>query len=168
MPVSLYDVTVPVFTRALHSLAAILDKGRAFADEQGMDHQTLLGARLIADMAPLTAQIQRASDTAKGFAVRVGGVANVVMEDNEVTFDDLQARIKATIAFLGNVPRESIDGREEVSVVLKLPSGEIPFTGQSYALTFALPNVFFHVTTAYALLRQHGVPIGKRDYLGGV
>ena len=167
MPISLYDVTIPVLVQGLRNLSAVLEKGCAFADAQGLDHQTLLGARLAADMLPLTGQVQRASDTAKGLAVRLGQVPNVAMEDNETTFDALQARIAATIAFVEAVPREAIDGREEASIVLKLPSGDISFTGQSYVLTFAIPNFFFHVTMAYALLRQQGVPIGKRDYLGG-
>lgn len=168
MTTSLYDLTIPVFTRALNNLSAILDKGRAFADAQGMDHAVLLEARLYADMAPLTAQVQRASDSAKGTAVRVGGVANVAMEDNETSFAQLQARIAATIAFLGTVPRAAMDGREEVAVELVTPMGTFPFTGQSYVLSFATPNFYFHITTAYALLRMHGVPVGKLDYLGGV
>lgn len=167
MAVSLFDVTVPVFIRGLNNLAAILEKGRAYADQNGTDHQQLLGARLIEDMAPLTAQIQRASDTSKGFAVRVGQVANVAMADNEASFDELQERIAKTVRFLEAVPRSAIDGREDVAVLLKVGSNELHFTGQTYALTFAVPNFFFHVTTAYALLRQHGVPIGKRDFLGG-
>jgi hypothetical protein len=167
MTTSLYDLTIPVFTRALNNLSAILEKGRAFADETGLDHAVLLEARLVADMAPLTAQIQRASDSAKGTAVRVGGVPNVAMPDTEVSFEDLQARIAATIAFLTTVPREAIDGREDAVVELALPNKTLTFTGQSYALTFAIPNFYFHVTTAYALLRMHGVPIGKLDYLGG-
>ena len=166
MSVSLFDVTIPVFIRGLKNLAAILEKGQAFADEKGMDHQTLLGARLIAEMAPLTAQIQRASDTSKGFAVRVGGVPNVAMEDNEASFSDLQARITATIRFLEGVPREAIEGKEDAPITLKLGGMDRSFTGLGYAMGFAMPNFFFHVTTAYALLRQHGVPIGKMDYLG--
>jgi hypothetical protein len=168
MTLSLYDVSVPVFIRALGNLSAILEKGRVFADENGLPHAELLEARLIADMAPLTRQIQSASDTAKFTAVRVGQVDTLVMADDEVSFDDLQARIAKTIAFLQAVPADSMDGREAAEVLLITPRGDVPFTGQSYVLGFALPNFFFHVTTAYALLRQKGVPVGKLDFLGGL
>ncbi|MDB5738541.1 MAG: hypothetical protein JWO65_2209 [Sphingomonas bacterium] len=167
MPISLYDASVPAFIRSLTALSVILEKGRAFADEKGIPHATLLEARLIEDMAPLTAQIQRASDSAKGTAVRVGQVENVAMADDETSFDDLQARIAKTIAFLNTVPANSMDGREDAEVILTTPNGSMPFTGQSYVLGFALPNFYFHVTTAYGLLRRAGVPLGKLDYLGG-
>lgn len=165
MSTSLYDLTVPVFVRGFASLSNILEKGRAFADDQGIDHAELLNARLIGDMAPLTAQIQRASDTSKGAMVRLGGVPNVSMADNETSFDELQARIAATVAFLKDVPREAIDGREDATVILETPNRTVEFVGRDYVLGFVIPNFFFHVTTAYALLRQRGVPIGKLDYL---
>ena len=164
---SLYDISVPVFIRALRNLDAILDKGAAYFAEQGRPESELTEARLIADMKPLTAQIQRASDSAKGVAVRVGGVENVAMPDDEVTIADLKARLAKTIAFLEAVPREGFDGKEEAVVELVTPNRTMTFTGRDFVLDFAIPNVFFHVTTAYALLRQAGVPIGKRDYLGG-
>jgi hypothetical protein len=166
MSLSLYDVSVPVFIRSLGNLSLILDKGRAFAEEQGIDHATLLEARLFPDMAPLTAQIQRASDSAKLACVRVAEVENLAMEDDETSFEDLQARIAATIAFLKTVPSDSMDGREGAEVVLKTPDTSLTFTARDYLLGFALPNFFFHVTTAYALLRHKGVPLGKRDYIG--
>jgi len=165
MSTSLYDLTVPVFVRGFASLSNILEKGRAFADEQGIDHAELLNARLIDDMAPLTAQIQRASDTSKGSIVRLGGILNVPMADNEASFDELQARIAATVAFLKDVPRDAIDGREDATVILETPNRKVEFVGRGYVLDFVIPNFFFHVTTAYALLRQRGVPIGKLDYL---
>lgn len=163
---SLYDITIPAFLRGFANLSGIIDKARAFAAEQGMDEKELTEARLIADMAPFTAQIQRCSDTAKGTAVRIGQAADVAMPDEEVTFDDLQARIAKTVAFLKAVKRESFDGREDAEVVLKTPNREITFTGASFVSGFALPNFYFHMTTAYALLRMKGVPIGKLDYLG--
>ncbi|MBB5685490.1 DUF1993 domain-containing protein [Sphingobium boeckii] len=166
MSTSLYDLTIPVFIRGLNALSQILEKGRTYAQEQGIDSTDLLATRLTADMAPITAQIQRASDTAKGTAVRIGKIENVVFEDNEASFDDLQARIGKTIAFLEAVPRSAMEGREADEVILTTPNREIAFTGQSYALSFAIPNFFFHMTTAYALLRHRGVPIGKLDYLG--
>lgn len=169
MATSLYDLIVPVYIRSLTNLSAILGKGAAFAAEKGLDPADLLSTRLIDDMAALPAQVQRATDTAKGTMVRVGGVANVVFEDNEETFEALQERIGRTVAFIRAVPREALDGKEEASVTLTLGDGRnIPFTGQSYALGFAIPNFFFHVTMAYALLRHRGVPVGKLDYLGGV
>ncbi len=168
MALSLYDVSIPVFIRSLRNLSAILEKGRSFADEKGLPHSTLLEARLIDDMSPLTAQIQRASDAAKFVAVRVAGVESVAMQDNEASFDDLQARIAATIAFLEAVPGDAMDGREEDVVTIKMPSRSIEFTARDYVLHFALPNFFFHVTTAYDLLRHKGVPIGKMDFLGGI
>lgn len=163
---SLYDITIPVFIRGFDTLSAILEKGRDQVREQGWEESELTQARLIADMAPLTAQVQRCSDTAKGLAVRIGQVENVAMADEEVTLDDLQARIAKTVQFLRAVPREAFDGRDEAEVVLPTPSGDIPFTATTYAVGFAIPNFYFHLTTAYALLRMKGVPIGKLDYLG--
>ena len=169
MATAFYDLTVPVLLRALRNLSAILEKGRVHAEAQGLAPETLLQARLFEDMAPLTSQVQRVSDAAKGALVRIGQVANVAMDDTETSFEQLQARIAATIAFVEAVPRESIDGREEAEVVLQIPNaGALTFTGRDYLLGFVLPNVFFHVTTAYAILRHNGVPVGKRDYLGGI
>ncbi|WBO22746.1 DUF1993 domain-containing protein [Sphingomonas abietis] len=165
---TLYDASIPVFLRAFGNLSAILEKGRAFADERGIAHAELLEARLIADMAPLTAQIQRCSDSAKGVAVRIGQLPDVAMPDTETSFDALQARIAATVALLQATPPESFEGREQAIVTLKTGKGEVSFPARDYLLGFALPNFFFHVTTAYGLLRMKGVPIGKLDYLGGV
>ena len=166
MSLSLYDVTIPVFLRNFANLTEILKRSEAFADEKGMAHEELLGARLIEDMHPLTAQVQRASDTAKFVAVRLGQVENMPMADDEKTFADLHARIGRTVEFLKSVDRASMDNREDAEVVLTTRTGSTTFTGTSYVLNFALPNFFFHVTTAYDLLRHKGVPIGKMDYLG--
>ena len=167
MATQLYDLTVPVFLRGFHAMSGFLAKGEAYAAEKGIDPAELLGARLIEDMGPLTSQVQRASDAAKFTVVRIGGVENVAMADEEASFTDLQARIAKTVAFLEAVPRDAIDGKEEAKVELKLPNRTMEFTGQVYVLGFVLPNFYFHVTTAYALLRHKGVPIGKMDYLGG-
>lgn len=166
MPLSFYESSIPAFLRGFTNLAAILERGRVFADEQGIAHDELLNARLIADMAPLTAQVQRCSDTAKNTAVRVGQVESVAMPDTETSFDELQARIAATVAFLEAVPVESFAGREEAEVTLPTPHGEMRFTARDYVQGFALPNFYFHLTMAYALLRMKGVPLGKLDYLG--
>ncbi|SFN80237.1 DUF1993 family protein [Sphingomonas sp. OK281] len=162
----LHDLTVPAFRRGFASLSAILRTGEAYAQENGIAEADLLGTRLIADMAPLTAQVQRASDTAKGAMVRIGGVPTVAMVDDETSFTALQQRIAATVAFLDGVPRDAIDGKEDTPVTVITPSQTFDFTGRSYVLGFVLPNFYFHVTTAYALLRMRGVPIGKMDYLG--
>ena len=167
MATQLYDLTVPLFLRGFHSMSACLAKGEAFAAEKGLDPAELVNARLIEDMAPLTGQVQRASDSAKLAMVRIGGVENVPMPDEEASFADLQARIAKTVAFLEAVPREAIDGKEDAPVEIKLPNRTLNFTGSTYVLGFVLPNFYFHVTTAYALLRHKGVPIGKMDYLGG-
>jgi hypothetical protein len=165
---SLYDISVPVFIRALTNLSAILDKGAAYAESEGKAPESLLETRLYPDMSPLAAQVQRASDAARFFVARVAGIDNPSMPDTETSFAELKARIAATIAYLEAAPRDRIDGREALDVELKTPKATILFKGLPYLLEFALPNLFFHVTTAYALLRHQGVPIGKMDYIGPV
>jgi uncharacterized protein len=167
MPLSLYDISVPVFIRGFGNMSTFLEKGRAHADDNGIAHSKLLEARLFDDMAPLTAQIQRASDAAKLALVRVAQVVPLAMEDNEASFDELQARIAATVEFLKNVPENAMDGREAAEVILPTRNGSLTFTAQDYLLAFAIPNFFFHVTTAYDILRHSGVPLGKMDYLNG-
>ncbi|RMB51999.1 hypothetical protein C8J44_3024 [Sphingomonas sp. PP-CE-3A-406] len=163
---SLYDLTVPAFRRGFASLSAILTAGETFARDHGIAEADMLDTRLVVDMAPLTAQVQRASDTAKGAMVRIGGILNFAMADDEASFAALQQRIAATLAFLDTVPRAAIDGKEDAPVTLVTSGGSVDFTGRSYVLGFVLPNFYFHITTAYALLRMRGVPIGKMDYLG--
>jgi len=167
MTTQLYDLTIPAFLRGFASMAAFLEKGRAHADEHGIAHEDLLQARLIEDMHPLIYQVQRASDAAKLFTVRVAQVENVPMADEETSFADLQARITRTTDFLKSVPAEAINGREADEITITLPQRTLHFTGLDYATGFALPNFYFHETMTYALLRMKGVPIGKRDFLGG-
>lgn len=164
MATELYDLTVPVFTRSLKALSGLLDKAVAHAGEAGAE--ALLSNRLIEDMHPLSKQIQIACDSAKLCVARLSGAEAPVNEDTETTIAELKARIASTLAFLASVPREAIDGQEDREVVLKFPGGEWPFRGQAYVTGFALPNFFFHLTTAYGLLRQAGVPLGKRDFMG--
>lgn len=164
MATELYDLTVPVFTRALKALSGLLDKAVEHAGEAGAD--ALLSNRLIDDMHPLSKQVQIACDSAKLCVARLSGIEAPVNEDNETTIPELKARIAATVDYIASVPRAAIDGQEDRDVVLKFPGGEWPFKGQGYVIGFALPNFFFHVSTAYGLLRQAGVPIGKRDFLG--
>jgi len=166
MATELYDLTVPVFARGLKALSANLDKAAAHAAETGAGVDALLSRRLIDDMHPLVKQVQIACDGAKLCTARLSGVDAPVNEDTETTIAELQARIAATLDFLASVPREAIDGQEDRDVVLKFPGGEWPFKGQGYVIGFALPNFFFHLTTAYGLMRGAGVPLGKRDFLG--
>lgn len=166
MSTSLYDLTVPVFTHGLKSFSAIIDKAAAHADATGVNADAWLSLRLIEDMHPFSKQIQIACDVAKLCVSRLSGVDAPVMEDNETTIAQLKARIAATLDYLASVPRDTVDGQENKDVVLKFPGGEWPFKGQAYVINFAYPNFYFHITTAYALLRQAGVPVGKRDFLG--
>ncbi len=166
MTLSMYQASVPVLSRALTNLDAILTKAEAHAVAQKIDPDTLLAARLAPDMHPFTRQVQIASDGAKGGIARLAGIEAPSYPDTETSFSELHARLAKTISFIGGVTPAQIDGSEDRSITLKFPRGEMNFTGQSFLLSFTLPNVFFHVTTAYALLRQAGVPLGKLDYLG--
>ncbi|WP_028032317.1 DUF1993 family protein [Chelativorans sp. J32] len=166
MPVSLYDVSIPVFIRTFGHFSKFLDKGRAFADEKGIPHSELLDARLFPDMAPLTAQVQRASDTARFAAVRVAQIEAVPMPDTEASFGELQERIARTVDFLKGVPSDAINAGEDIEVTLKTQHFSTTFRGKDYLLGFALPNFYFHVTTAYGILRHKGVPLGKLDFFG--
>lgn len=166
MAVTLYDFTVPVFDRGLERLAAVLDMGRAHAEAAGLAPEALLGARLAPDMFPLIGQVQRASDTAKLTLVRVGGVANEAFPDDEASFDDLAARIARTRAFLARAPRAAIDGREDTILSATVARIPVSMPMGEYVRVFALPNFYFHVTTAYAILRANGVGLGKLDFIG--
>ncbi len=162
MPISMYRASIPVFIRALGNLSAILKKG-----ETHEGSASFIDARLAPDMLTLAGQVQRASDAAKAGAARLGGIDNPSFADTEKTFAELQARIKKTIEFLHGVKPEQIDGGEQRTIQFKAGGRELKFTGIDYLFGFALPNFFFHVTTAYAILRHEGVPVGKMDYLGG-
>jgi hypothetical protein len=167
MALSMYELTVPVFVRGLQVLSALLKKAEAHVEQHGSVPDALISARLADDMLPLSAQVQRASDTSKMSVERLSGVAAPKFEDNETSFDQLQERIANTIAYLESVTAAQLDGNEDRAINLNF-GGFPAFTGQSYLLTFALPNFFFHVTTAHDILRNQGVAIGKRDYLGYV
>lgn len=164
----LFSATVPAFIRGLHHLSAMIEKGREFADEQSLAHSEMLSARLIEDMAPFTRQVQMATDTTKGVAVRVGQSENAVWADDEVSFDELLARVAKAIAFLKAASADGFEGREDAAVSLQTPSGDIPFTGSNYVHAFAIPNFYFHLAMAYAILRMKGVPLGKLDFLGAI
>jgi uncharacterized protein len=166
MSFTIYDASIPPMIRALQNLSKIMDKAAAQANERGVPLDYLVQARLAPDMLPLSFQIQTASDTSKGCAARLAGIDAPSMADTEKSFPELQDRIAKTIAFLESVKPEQLAGAEERTVVLKFPSGEMKFTGKDYVTGFALPNFYFHVTTAYAILRHNGANIGKRDFLG--
>lgn len=166
MAISLYDASVPVFIRGLDQLAHVLGKGLAHAQAQGLDPATLVQARLAPDMLTLAGQVQRASDASKLAAARLGGMTAPSYPDTETTYDELLARVAKTREFLAGVDRAAIDGQESREVRLKAGDTEMVFDAQRYLLQFAIPNFFFHVTTAYDVLRHVGVPVGKRDYLG--
>lgn len=165
---ALYDAAMPTFIRGLKNLSSMLEKGKAFAAAQGMELSELLDARLIDDMASLTKQVQMTTDTAKFVAVRVGQIENDPWADDEASFADVQARVAKAIAFLQAASSDGFEGREDATVVLTTPSGDIPFTGSNYVHGFAIPNFFFHLSMAYALLRMKGVPLGKLDFLGAI
>ena len=167
MSVSLYDVSIPVYIRMLGNLAHFLDKAERHARETGVDLATYVEAHLGHGMFPLNRQIQLASDAAKGGGARLAGVEAPSMPDTEATFPELVQRIQKTIAFLEGLKREQIDGQEGRAIELKLPSRTMEFTGLSFLTTFSMPNFLFHVTTAYAILRSQGVPLGKMDFLAG-
>jgi hypothetical protein len=154
--------------RGLTNLQAILGKAEAHAAEKQIDPSVFTSARLAPDMLPLVRQVYIATDTAKGCAARLAGVEAPKYEDVEQTFDELHARLQKTIDYLKEFSPQQIDGSEGREITLKMRSGPIEFPGMSYLLSFVLPNFYFHVTTAYDILRHNGVQLGKLDYLGSV
>ena len=166
MSISMYQASIPVFVRGLKNLSTILEKAAAHAEAKKIDPTVFLTARLAPDMFALMRQVQIVSDTAKGAAARLAGTEIPSFPDNETTFADLQQRIRKTIDFVQGFTPDQIDGSEERPVTVKLRSGDQHFNGQTYLLGFALPNLFFHITTAYDILRHNGVELGKKDYLG--
>ncbi|RYG61480.1 MAG: DUF1993 domain-containing protein [Alphaproteobacteria bacterium] len=166
MSVSMYEASVPVFVRGLKNLAAILAKGEAFAAEKGMDASELTNAKLAEDMYPLVRQIQIASDAVKGAGGRLSGAEIPSFEDSEVTFADMQARIAKTVSFLEGLDASAFGGSADKDVTLAIKGNEMTFSGKDYLFGFAMPNFYFHATTAYDILRHKGVPLGKKDFLG--
>jgi len=166
MSVALFDVSIPIFARSLHNLSAILDKAAAFAEHKKVDPKALPATRLIVDMLPLSAQIQIACDTAKGAAARLAGVEIPKYEDTETTIPELKARVVKTLEFIMTITPEQLQGAETREVTLKFPQRTFNFNGLTYLTQFVLPNFYFHMTVAYALLRKNGVDLGKPDFLG--
>jgi len=166
MTISMYTASVPLFTRALGALSAVLGKGAAFAEARKIEQAVLLQSRLAPDMFPLARQVQIASDTAKGCVARLAGVEVPSFPDTETSFAELQDRLARTLALVAGFTPAQIDGSEDKEIVLKFRTGEQRFTGLDYLSFFVLPNVYFHCTTAYDILRHNGVELGKRDFLG--
>ncbi|MCA9389654.1 MAG: DUF1993 domain-containing protein [Candidatus Magasanikbacteria bacterium] len=158
-----YTFTVPLFTKVLRALDGLLSK----AEASGKDEASLLDARLAPDMFPFKKQVQIACDNAKGVSSRLADVENPSHEDNEETFADLHARIAKTLAFISSIPESSFEGAAERQITLPYFPGKY-MTGKDYLEQYALANFFFHVTTAYGILRKEGIEIGKADFTGGM
>jgi uncharacterized protein len=166
MSLSMYSSSIPVFLHYLKNLSNLLKKGAEYAAEKKVDEKVLTGLRLYPDMFPLSRQVQIACDVAKGCGARLAGVEVPKYEDNEVTFSELQARIDKTVNFLNTLSASQIDGSEQKQIKLQAGPRELEFVGDYFLRNWALPNVFFHITTTYNILRHNGVPVGKTDYLG--
>ena len=166
MSISMYSASVPIFTTMLGNLAKWLDQAEAYAAEKQFDPVVLLGTRLAPDMLPFTRQIQIACDGAKFCVARLAGMDAPRFEDNEATVAELKDRIARTLAFVASATPAQLDGTEAKDITIPRREGNAVMKGEAYLKHFALPNFFFHVTTAYALLRHNGVPLGKRDFLG--
>lgn len=167
MAMSMYAASVPVFQHMLKNLAHILDKGEANAAARKFDASVLTVARLAPDMLPFTRQILIACDAAKNGVARISGVEAPKFEDNEATFAELKTRIQKTLDYLASVPAGAIDGTEAKQITFPVRDNTRTMSGQAYLTTWVLPNFFFHVTTAYNILRHNGVDLGKADYLVG-
>ena len=168
MAMSMYAASVPVFQHMLRNLSHVLDKGEANAQARKFDPSVLATARLAPDMLPLTRQVLIACDAAKNGVARISGVEAPRFEDNEASFAELKARIQKTLAFLETVPAAKLDGTEDKEITFPVGrDSSRTMKAQAYLATWVLPNFFFHVTTAYAILRHNGVDLGKTDYLTG-
>lgn len=163
--VSMYAFSAPVFTRMLKNLSAMLKKAEAHAKDKGIDPAALLTAKLAPDMFPLIRQVQIATDHAKGAMARLAGQAPEAIEDSETSFADLQTRIAKVLAIVEGFKLEQLAGSETREISVKIPNAELKFSGVDYLSMWALPNFYFHVTTAYDILRHNGVELGKRDFL---
>ena len=166
MTISMYQASVPRLVNALNNLSHVLDKAQAHIEAKKLDPKTLLEFRLYPDMLNMTRQVQIASDTAKGLVARLAGLDNPVHEDNEQSIAELQARLAKTVAFMQSVSAAQIDGTEDKAIVIKRGDKETHYKGMQFLLGHALPNVYFHSSMTFAILRHNGVEIGKRDYLG--
>jgi hypothetical protein len=168
MPFSIYQASVPVFIQMLEGLSAILVKTAAHAEARKIEPAVFCQLRLYPDMLPLARQVTMACDFAKLATARLAAVEAPKYADDEQTFEELQARIAKTLAFIRSVPQAEVEAGAERRISMKLAAGQHEFTGPGYLMHMALPNFFFHVTTAYAILRGNGVELGKRDFIGSL
>ena len=166
MAVSMYDISVAAFSRTLKNLSGILDKAIAYAAAKKFDGKVLVDARLFPDMFPLSSQVRIACDFAKGCSGRLAGVEVPKHEDNESTLEELQARIAKTLDFLGTIKPQQLQGSDERTITHEMRVQTLKMPGLQYLSGFALPNFYFHATTAYVLLRHNGLELGKRDFIG--
>lgn len=168
MSLSLYEASIPTFLHTLHNLKSILEKAVAHAEARKFDPNVFVSTRLYPDMLPLARQVQIASDAAKGAAARLSGTEPPKFEDNEATMAELVMRVTKTIDYLQSFKAEQFAGAESRVITIKSPRNTFNFKAQDFVRHWAIPNFFFHVTTAYGLLRHGGVEIGKADFLGSV
>ena len=166
MQITMHDTLVPTANRMLGNLSAFLDKAAAFAEAKKFDVTVLLNARLAPDMFSLTRQVQIACDMIKGAAARLSGTEIPKYEDNETTVAELKARIAKTLAFVNGVDAAKFSGSEDRDIVLQTRAGELRLKGLNYLRDYVLPNMYFHVTTTYAIMRHNGVELGKPDFIG--
>jgi uncharacterized protein len=165
MSISMYEASIPHFVRMLGNLSAIRDKAKAHAETKNIDGSVLINAQLAPDMYPLSQQIQIAIYMSRACTARLTGIEVPSYENNETTFSDFKARIAETIAYLQGIDSELIDNSYDQPTTIKLGDREVVYTGQVYLLDVIIPHFYFHVTTAYAILRHHGVGLGKKDYI---
>lgn len=168
MSLSMYEIAVPPMIRSLTNLRSILEKAATYAETKKIAPSVLVNARLYPDMFPLVRQVQIATDVAKGAVSRLAGVEPPKYEDVETTFEELFARVDKTIALLESTDPKQLEGSEENTILLPMHDKTVTFKGLPYLVDFVLPNVYFHVTTVYAILRHNGVEIGKKDFLGNI
>ena len=164
---SMHAISAAVFVRLLNNLSAMLTKAEQQAKVKGYDPSVLLNARLAPDMFALTRQVQIATDHAKGSVARLAGHQPEAIEDTETTFAEVQARIKKVIGIVEGYKPEQLDGSETREITIKIPNMELKFSGLDYINQWAMPNFYFHLTTAYAILRHNGIELGKKDFLMG-
>lgn len=166
MVISMFQASVPRLANVLENLSSILDKAQAQADAGKIDVPTLMDYRLFPDMYPFSKQVQIACDKARSVVARLAGMEVPYYKDDETTLAALKVRIAKSVAFIRSVPADRIDGTEDKEIVLPVSGKETRYKGMQMLLGHSMPNVYFHATTAYNILRQNGVPIGKRDFLG--
>jgi hypothetical protein len=168
MSLSMHQCSIPVFIHSLNNLTALLKKGEMHFAKEGLDASELINARLHPDMHPLSRQVQIACDVAKGAGARISGIEAPKYDDTESTFTELYTRIDNTLHFLSALSAEAINGTEDKDITMQAGPYELEFTGSSYLIKWALPNLYFHISTAYNILRHNGVDIGKIDFLGPI